>query len=305
MSMVLWTGLRQLTLLLLFVGFGIDASAQTPAPVTGHYPPGQSGIRGASTPVPGLAYTNFSRFFTNLQMVGPSAEAQKMDELRFANISMFTWTTSWQIFGLRYGALAGIPFATGDLSSRAGTSGFGLGDILITPISLYGKSVSFDYQFQFTVWTPSGRFSPGSSGNRGTGFWALVYSLGGVYYPGADREAWSLSAVARLEHNFQQRGSGIEPGADIVLDWGVGRMFRVADHQLDLGVSGFGLWQITSQEDGRPGTDDGRYRLVGVGPEASLSIVGALTLRVRAHWELAARDIVRGNNLWIIFSYRF
>ena len=133
----------------------------------------------------------------------------------------------WELFGLRYGALAGIPFATGDLSSPAPESGFGLGDILVTPISLYGKSTSFDYQFQFTVWTPSGHFSPGSARNRGTGFWALVYSLGGVYYPAGNREAWSLSAVARVEQNFQQRGSGIEPGSDVVIDWGVGRAFRV------------------------------------------------------------------------------
>jgi hypothetical protein len=36
----------------------------------------------------------------------------------------------------------------------------------------------FDYQVQFTVWSASGRFSPGAHNNRGTGFWSLVYSLG-------------------------------------------------------------------------------------------------------------------------------
>jgi hypothetical protein len=125
-------------------------------------------------------------------------------------------------------------------------------------------------------------------------------SLGGVYYPGGDRAAWSISAVARIEQNFEQRGSGIKPGADLVVDWGAGRMFRVANHQLDVGLSGFGVWQITAQEGGPPGTDDDRYRLFGVGPEASLSLFEPLTLRVRAHWELAAHDIVRGNSLWII-----
>jgi hypothetical protein len=82
-------------------------------------------------------------------------------------------------------------------------------------------------------------------------------------------------------------------------------MFRVADRRFDVGLSGFGAWQLTSQEGGPPGTGDVRYRLLGVGPEASLSIFDPLTLRVRAHWEFAARDIVRGNNLWIILNYRF
>ena len=282
-----------------------DAVAQ--APVTGHYPPGQSGIRGAGTPTPGVQLTNFNRFFTNLEIVGDSSsETQSSpDQLRYANITMITWTTEWELLGLRYGALAGIPFATGDLNEPTPESGFGLSDILVTPLSLYGKSADWDYQVQFTVWTPSGHFSPGSPRNRGTGFWALVYSLGAVYYPRGDREAWSISAVARIEQNFEQRGSNIEPGDDIVADWGVGRMVRIDDHPLDVGVSGFGQWQLTHQHGGPPGTDSVRYRLLGIGPEASVGLFDSFTVRLRAQWEFAARDIVRGNNLWIILNYRF
>jgi len=283
------------------------AVAQTSTPVTGHYPPGQSGIRGASTPDPGFAYTNFSRFFTNVQLVAAlGTDARPVSELRFANISMFTWTTDWRVLGMRYGALAGIPVATGDLSASEGESGFGLGDILVTPISLYGKSARFDYQLQLTVWSPSGHFVPGSTRNRGTGFWALVYSVGGVYYPDGDRRAWSISAVARTEQNFEQRGSGIRPGVDVVADWGVGRMTRVVGRSLDIGVSGFGAWQLSAQRGGNAVIDDERrYRLIGVGPEASLSLTDALSVRLRAQWEFGARDILRGNNLWIIFNYRF
>jgi len=293
-------------MLILLVGVGGAAFANAQTPVTGHYPPGQSGIRGASTPEPGFAVTNFNRLFTNLDFpVDAGTQAQASDELRYANITMFTWTTNWELFGLRYGALAGVPFATGDLSAPTPESGFGLGDILLTPISLYGKTTAFDYQLQFTVWTPSGHFAPGSARNRGTGFWALVYSLGGVYYPGGNREAWSLSAVARVEQNFEQRGTGIHPGDDIVVDWGVGHAFRVANRAFEVGVSGFGTWQLTAQHGGPAGTDTQRYRLLGLGPEGSLPIVGALTLRIRVQIELAARDIVRGNNVWIILNYRF
>ena len=136
--------LALLWLLFLVARVGSDASGQTP--ITGHYPPGQSGVRGASTPEPGFVYTNFSRFFTNLQVVGPSG-TQDIHEFRYANISMFTWTTNWKVLGLRYGALAGIPVATGDLSSSTGESGFGLGDVLITPVSLYGKSTRSTISF--------------------------------------------------------------------------------------------------------------------------------------------------------------
>ena len=82
-------------------------------------------------------------------------------------------------------------------------------------------------------------------------------------------------------------------------------MVRIDDHPLDVGVSGFGQWQLTHQHGGPPGTDSVRYRLLGIGPEASVGLFDSFTVRLRAQWEFAARDIVRGNNLWIILNYRF
>ena len=297
----------RLTSLLPFVLGASEALAQMQTPVTAHYPPGQSGLRAAARPEPGITFTNFNRFFTNVEQAGPSgAPVQSIEQqLRYANISMITWTSGWAPLGMRYGVLAGIPFATGDLSSPNAESGLGLGDILLTPISLSGGGGQLDYQIQLTLWSASGKFSPGASDNRGTGFWALVYSLGGVYYPGGDREAWSVSAIGRFEQNFEQRGSGIDPGDDIVVDWGVGRTFQPANHAVDVGVSGFALWQVTQQLGGSIEAEKERYRLFGIGPEASVSLTGPLSLRVRAQWEVAARNIVRGNNLWIIVNIRF
>lgn len=292
--------------LLLIVVTARPVDAQTP--IAGHYPPGQSGMRGAASPPPGWGYVNFSRFFTNLAVQDPSgATIGEVDELRYANISMFTWTTSWKVLGMRYGALAGIPFSTGNLtpsSADVGSSSFGLGDILITPVSLYGDSPAFDYQFQFTVWTASGRFTPGGSSNRGSGFPALVYSLGGVWYPDHSRDAWSVSGVARFEQNFEQRDSGIDPGEDVVFDWGVGRVTSVQSRRLDAGVSGFATWQLSNQTGGPPGADLSRYRYFGIGPEAALTLTDRLTLRLRLHWEFGTRNAIQGNNAWLIAHVR-
>lgn len=286
-----------------------DVFAQLQTPLTGHYPPGQSGIRGAATPDRGWVYTNFSRFFSNLQVRDASGEAtQSLNELRYANISMLAWTTDWQVFGMRYGAVVGIPFSTGNLrpdAQDAESTGLGLGDVLITPLALYGKSARTDFQVQLTLWSASGRFSPGAHDNRGTGFQALVYSFGGVFYPSGNREDWSVSAIVRLEQNFEQDGSGITPGDDIVIDWGIGKIVRMRERAADLGVSGFAAWQINSQTGGSTSTDLGRYRLFGIGPEASLPITDRLSLRARAHWEFGDRNIVSGNNFWLIVGLRF
>ena len=55
------------------------AHSQTQTPLHGHYPPGQSGIRGAVTPEPGSAYTNFSRFFSNLEVKDASGASAQSD----------------------------------------------------------------------------------------------------------------------------------------------------------------------------------------------------------------------------------
>ncbi len=282
------------------------ALSQTSTPLSGHHPPGQSGIRGAATPAAGAAYTNFSRFFSNLEVRDASGNpVQSLDEMRYANISMFTWVTDYKVLGMRYGALAGIPFSTGNLQPSAidDDPSFGLGDVLLTPLALYGTSARFDYQVQFTVWSASGRFSPGAQNNRGAGFWSLVYSLGGVFYPDGARDKWSLSAVARIEQNFTQEGTGITPGDDIVIDWGVGRVITAWGRAMDIGVSGFATWQISSQEGGPEGADTSRYHYFGVGPEASMPITAKLMLRIRAQWELGTRNAVIGNNLWVILNY--
>jgi hypothetical protein len=286
--------------------FSMPGWAQTP--VTGHYPPGQSGIRGAATPDAGFVYTNFSRFFTNLQLTdGSGHPVQDLDELRFANISMFALTTDFELFGMRYGALMGVPFSTGNLQPSADdalSDDFGLGDVLLTPLSLYGKNDRFDYQVQLTFWTASGDFEPGGTRNRGSGFSALVYSLGGVFYPGGDRGNWSLSAIARIEQNFEQTGSGITPGNDIVVDWGIGKVVPVFGRNVDMGVSGFGAWQVSSQTGPAGSAEPDRYRYYGIGPEASMPLTKSVSMRIRAQWEFGSRNVVQGNNLWIIFAWR-
>lgn len=281
-------------------------SAQSPIP--GHYPPGQSGLRGAATPGPGVVITNFNRFFSNLDRVdGDGEPVAEVQETRYANVTMISWTTNLRILGMAYGALVGIPFSTGNLrpaDNDVGSTALGLGDVLLTPLSLYGKSSAFDYQVQFTLWSASGHFEPGGSENRGTGFWSLVYSLGGVFYPGGDRKAWSLSAVARFGQNFEQEGSGITPGDDLVIDAGLGRSFTLGGIPIEAGASGFAVWQLNAQTEANGISSPERYRYFGLGPEASASLTDRLGLVVRAQWEFGTRNAVEGNNLWLILKYR-
>lgn len=279
--------------------------AQTVTPIHGHYPPGQTGLRGAAFPSPGWSFTDFNRLFSNLDTKDSSGDTvAEPAEARYANIVMLGWTSDETLLGMNYGALVGVPFATGNLNPSAdeiADSRIDLGDIIVTPVSLSGKASDFDYQVQLSVWTPSGEFKPGGTANRGSGFWSAIYSAGGVWYPGGDRRDWSVSAIARFEQNFEQAGTGITPGDNLDLDWGIGKVIRLASYTFDAGVSGFGTWQATAQSGG-PST--GRYHYYGAGPEISAVIADGWAARIRAQWEFAASNAVQGNNIWIIVNYQ-
>lgn len=272
----------------------VAAPAFAQTPVAGHYPPGQSGIRGAAIPAPGFAITNFSRVFSNLEAKDAHGGlVASKSEVRYANITMLTYKPSWRPLGLEYAMQCGIPFATGNLNPSTGdlgTKSFGLGDVLVTPVSLYKRLPSWDTQFQFTYWSKSGEFEPGGTKNRGAGFDALVWSLGAVWYSRPERDGWSVSAISRFEQNFEQKKTGVQPGDDVVVDWGVGRTLGT----VEAGVSGFGTWQLSAQD------DLARYSYLGVGPEASWRCGGPWTLRARVHFEFAAKNAVEGNGIWLI-----
>jgi hypothetical protein len=110
--------------------------------------------------------------------------------------------------------------------------------------------------------------------------------------------------VARIEQNFEQQSTGIEPGDDIVVDWGVGRVVRMGSRAVDLGISGFATWQISTQQGGTD-VDTSGYHYLGIGPEASIPLTDALSMRLRAHWEFDTHNAIRGNNFWVIFNYRW
>jgi hypothetical protein len=282
------------------------AAAQSATPVHGHYPPGQTGLRGAAAAQPGWSVTDFNRLFSNLDVKDASgATVGHAGEARYANILMTGWTSETTILGMNFGALVGIPFATGDLNpgpDETASAKFALGDIIATPVSLYGTASDFDYQLQFSVWTPSGRFKPGSPDNRGSGFWSVIWSGGLAWYPGGDRHDWSISGVARLEQNFQQPGTGITPGDNLDLDWGIGKVLRLGPYRLDAGVSGFATWQVTTQIGG---ASAGRYHYYGAGPEISAVIADGWAMRLRTQWEFATHNAVQGNNIWIMANTQF
>jgi hypothetical protein len=292
-----------------------DVGAQSKAPVTGKYPGGHVGIRGGASPPPGIKHLAvFARFQDVYALKDDNGNTvQDNNEDLFVDINVLVWNTHKKLLGGNWGGLAAVPFnetefRPNDLSTE--TTGFGLGDIVIVPAIFTYNWKEFDFQWGGGVWMPTGHFEPGSTHNRGNGYWCLLGSVGGVWYPGGDRRSWSVSAVARLEFNGKQKDTDIDVGDDIVIDWGIGKMFVAGGKSFplvfDVGISGFAEWQVTSQSGPLPEDSTPKYRVFGIGPEIQLNIPKwKLGFLLRVQPEFGARNTSQGNTIWFNVSYNF
>ena len=305
-------------LLLLSLGlFGTwDAQAQSRAatPIVGHYPGGHVGLRGGDTPPEGVGFFTFNKlsYPGNLKDASGNTIAST-NKTTDAQISGIAWNTNYKIAGMTWGGLLAVPF--NDVYNRpsgqsAESSGFGLGDIVFVPLGFYGTSPHFDYQIAAGVWTASGSFTPGSKNNHGSGYWEALYSLGGVYYPDGNRKSFSLSAVMRIEQTFQQRHTGINPGDDVIMDWGIGSPFLPLDerhkHIVEIGVSGFATTQFTRETGTNAALNTSFYRVFGIGPELNYFYPDwKLKFLFRPQWEFSARNTTEGVTYWFGISHSF
>lgn len=293
-----------------------DAHAQTRAatPIVGHYPGGHVGLKGGNTPPEGLGFFSFYKLSDPGNLKDSSGNTiGATDKTTDAIISGVAWNSSYKIAGMTWGGLIAIPF--NDVYNRpsgqsAEPSGFGLGDIVFVPFGLYGISPHFDYQLAVGVWTPSGSFTPGSKNNHGSGFWEILYSLGGVYYPDGNRKSFNISAVARIEQNFQQQHTGINPGDDIVMDWGIGSPLLPLDekhkHIVDIGVTGFATTQFTRETGANAALNTSFYRVFSVGPQLDYYYPDwKLKFQFRPQWEFGARNTTEGVTYWFGISHSF
>lgn len=292
----------------------VHAQSRAATPITGHYPGGHVGIKGGATPPEGVGFFNFNRLHVAGNLKGANGQTIAATDKTFdANITGVAWNTKYKIGDMTWGGILAVPF--NDVYNRPSgqsseSSGFGLGDIVFIPFGLYGTSPHFDYQFAAGVWAPSGSFTPGSSNNHGSGYWEAIYSLGGVYYPDGNRKSFNISAVLRIEQNFQQRHTGIQPGNDVVMDWGIGSPLFPLDekhkHIVEVGVSGFATTQFTRETGTNAALDTSLYRVFAIGPEFNYFYPDLkLKFLFRPQWEFDARNTTQGSTYWFALSHSF
>jgi hypothetical protein len=166
----------------------------------------------------------------------------------------------------------------------------------VQPFRAGWRTPRLDVATSYSVYAPTGHFEPQGRNGVGRGFWTHQLSLGAAFRGNPARRA-RASALASYDRNGPKRKIDIQRGNTVQVQGGAG--MRVHD-RVDVGVAGFGLWQVTDDRgaDVPAALRGARDRVCGLGPEIGI-LIPALRMRLdlRSEWEFGARSRPQGRVL--------
>ncbi|HNV00203.1 MAG: transporter [Verrucomicrobia bacterium] len=275
-----------------------------------HYPIGVEGLKGGSVPPPGLYLRDYNQFYMSDRLKNSGVD--DFDLLVYAQAPRLIWITNLKLLGAHYGADVLVPFIYTDLEVRTPDgkfkdSTFGLGDIFVEPITLSWHCQKFDLGVGYGFWAPTGDSDPGLSTAPGKGYWGHMFTLGGTWFPDAQK-TWSVSLLNRYEINHESddypaasHPYSITAGDVYSLEAGIGKSLSKV---VEIGAVGY-YQQQTTKDRGTEASND-LDRVFAVGPEISLTFPEAsFFASLRYLYEFGAKYRSEGHTLTLTLTKRF
>ncbi|WP_375057468.1 transporter [Zobellella sp. DQSA1] len=225
----------------------------------GHYVPGVEGLKGPVVPPAGTYYRGYLVHydFDKIKLPDDNTLSAKGNVTALAN--RLIHITEKQLLGADYGFETIIPVQRNDFDF-ANRKESGVGDIFVGPVVLGWHGQQWDAVFAAGLWLDTGDYSSTEPTAIGKGYKSTMLTLGGTYYPDADRR-WSVSALSRYEIKSKQDETGITPGDSWLVEWGIGKRL---DNGLELGLVGYDAWQLENSK----GAPAGKAEKHALGVEA-------------------------------------
>ena len=224
----------------------------------GQYMPGQFGLNAGVMPAPGFTYQNMEiNYDTNtFNDASGNALAPK------PNLSLWV-IENWLIYvpnnakflGGNLGFAIIVPtIANGsiDLSTvNKSASTWGLSDTWVQPFMVGWHLKRADINVGDAFFCPTGRYTPGSLDNTGTGYFGNHVTMGVTVYLTKNKGTSANIFTDWEVHGAKQITSGSvykTPGQAFTDEWGLGQVLPLSKDMsklIQLGVIGYDQWQIT------------------------------------------------------------
>jgi len=156
----------------------------------------------------------------------------------------------------------------------------GVGDLYVQPLKLGWRPGPLELVAGYAFYAPTGSFDDEGTTGLGRSQWTQEFSVGGTFNFGPGNSV-NLSALTSLDIYGTKIGIDLRRGDTLQIQGGLGATVL---RRVDIGVAGYGLWQVTDYGGSALPVDlrSARDRVFGVGPEIDLTVpsaLGRLTLR--------------------------
>ncbi|MCX7590866.1 MAG: transporter [Kiritimatiellae bacterium] len=247
--------------------------AQPPPSFGGHYPTGVEGIKGGTLPPPGFYIRDYNLFYFADRLNDPDGdEIGDLDLFAYAQAFRPVWITDFQIAGGYYGMDFLVPVIVTDFEfrhpgGRLADCSAGIGDLFFEPVTLSWHWQKADFGLGYGFWVPTGNTRLDMPSKPGKGFWSHMFTLGGTWYPDAEK-TWSVSILNRYEIHTEHEDIDITPGNTFSLELGIS---KALSQTVEVGLAGY-YQQQTTKDDGDVTHSKDLDRVFGLGPEVVLTI---------------------------------
>ena len=279
----------------------LSAAAMTNASAAGHYVAGVEGLDAGSAPPPGLYYLGY---LVDYQIDSVSGAPGENKGNISAYVNRLTWITHKTILGAAYGMEAVVPLQSTSLTFNGlgvSSTSRGVGDIYLAPLILAWHGMQYDLTFSAGEWMPTGSYSSTNPSSIGLGYHGTMLTLGETIYLGASK-AWSASALMRYEMNGSQQDTGLTPGNELSLEWGIGHPIGGGQQ---IGLVGYLQNQTTGSTGPGSSPLDPRKAAIGIEYDLPLAHEGPF-LKIAAYREISASGgAPKGNLLRMTFVEAF
>ena len=287
---------RMLVSVALVVAFTARARAQANIPVFR----GDVGLLAGTQALPGeyagLLFNNYHA----TRVIDEVGRALPINTTINSIAIVLQYSSPYKIFGGRWAALAGIPWANTAISVAdiETPSLWGFGDLYVLPFQLGWTLRQADLVFGQAFFAPSGRFRPGSNTNTGLGIWSCESTFGATVYKDTTKRT-SFSTLASYQVQSFKRGTDQRPGQVLTLEGGIGENVPLLKGRA--GAVYYAQWKLTDDRGfNLPSNFDERHRYFGIGPELTGGFLTKpifVSLTLRYYRELWNRVAPQGGSL--------
>ncbi len=286
---------------------------QAQAQVRGVYPLGMSATNSGVTPESGFTYSNMFLIYSRSQLKGPNGEVLVTgNNSVIMDMNTLVWVSKKKILrGAKFSLSATLPFANNSLTSDVVgpiSGGGGFADSYYQPFILGWQKERAAIRAAYGFLAPTGQFKAGQNNNVGSGYWTHVLSSGQTMYLTKSR-ATSVSAFQLYEIHTTQSGTNIHPGQTLNLDYSLMQSIPLrSDWGLQVGLVGYGQWQITDKSGPTITTEQARahYKVNALGFASNVSLPArTVSMGFKYFKEFANRSTFQGYSIQISGSIHF